>query len=318
MPACAEMADTRLPASAQPIAMGAMAEASAPKQAGREPWLLVFNCQADGLSSALGLLDGGIEVTTLDPERWVQHGEGVMSRLDHYARILIAPRVERRLNLDFGDRANVWRVPHIMFHGYHPDLCYLAESGPLSKGPLGHYHSAIAYAAFRRGLDEAGAVALFREEVYAALGYLDAWHPAREALLEDYRQCGFELEDTFVRWSRSGPFMHTFNHPRIHCLRDLAALILRRAGRHAERSDIIPHDNLTNGPISPVYPEIGRRIGVQGSYQFKPGGQYRLMTLEQYVAASFGVYRQYPAHMPTEPAFVAPIDRTIATLAGFC
>jgi hypothetical protein len=288
------------------------------RSAERESWLLIFNCQADGLSNALGLLDDGIDVTALDPGRWAQQGDLVMSQLDRYARIVVAPRVERGLKLDFGDRANVWRVPHVMFHGYHPDLCYLAESGPLAKGPLAHYHSTIAYAAFRRGLDVPATVALFREDVYAALGYFDAWDAARNTLLEGYRQCGFALEDTFVRWSGAGPFMHTINHPKIQCLRDLASMILRRAGRDGARTTIVPHDNLANGPIFPVYPEVGARTGVQGSYLFKPGGQYRLMTLEQYVTACFQIYHEHPAEVPSVPAFVAPVERAIATLAEFC
>ena len=84
------------------------------------------------------------------------------------------------------------------------------------------------------------------------------------------------------------------------------------------RTAIIPHDNLTHGPIFPVYPEIGARIGVHGSYLFKPGGEYRLITLEQYVAACFQVYRESPAEVPSVPAFMAPIERVIGTLADFC
>lgn len=284
----------------------------------QEPWLLVFDCQVDGLHNCLDLLSNGITIAHYDLEGFRAHADTIMAQLDRFEHILIAPKVEQRLGIAFGNQSNIWRVPHIMFHGYHPDLCYLAETGPLSKGPLGHYHSMIAYAAFRRGINASAAVALFREDVYAALGYFDAWDSARSTLLDDYRRYGFALEDTFARWSAAGPFMHTINHPKIQCLRDLATLILRRAGRDGARTPIVPHDNLAHGPIFPVYPEVGARIGVNGSYLFKPGGGYRLITLEQFVAACFRVYRGHPTELPSFPAFLAPIERTIATLADFC
>ena len=285
---------------------------------GREPWLLIFNCQADGLANSLGLLDPGIEVTHFDPERFAVHRDAVMNQLDRYERILVAPFMERQFNLNFGTRDNVWRVPHLLFFGYHPDLCHISLAGDFFRGPLGHFHSTLAYAAFRNGIDETSAAKLFREEVFAALGYFNAWDAERETLLQAFRHSGFALEDAFARWSSAGPFMHTPNHPKIECLHDIAKIILLRAGREIVQSGIVPHDNLTGGPVFPVYPEIGTRLGVVGNYQFKPGGGYRLMDLENYLAACFRIYREHPAERPSIPGFREQIERAITTLAPFC
>lgn len=59
-------------------------------------------------------------------------------------------------------------------------------------------------------------------------------------------------------------------------------------------------------------------LGVNAINLFKPGGQYRLITLEQYVVACYEVYRESPGEVPSIPAFIAPIERAIATLADFC
>ena len=72
-------------------------------------------------------------------------------------------------------------LPHLWFQGYHPDLCYLAGKGPLSRGAAGPYHSAIAWSAWRAGLDEQQTLALYNANTYEALGYLSAWDGARRS-----------------------------------------------------------------------------------------------------------------------------------------
>src|SRR3546814_17406893 len=55
-------------------------------------------------------------------------------------------------------------------------------------------------------------------------------------------------------------------------------------------SCVLPHDNPLNSAIFPVYPEIGEVYGVSGSYNFKINGEYRFMTLEQMIEASYDLY----------------------------
>ena len=85
--------------------------------------------------------------------------------------------------------------------------------------------------------------------------------------------------------------MYTVNHPRIECIRDVAALVLERLGRKARYLDALPPDNLANGPMVPVFPAVATRLGCEGSKLFKRPGEYRHMTLEQFVAESYDAYR---------------------------
>lgn len=284
----------------------------------RAPWLVIFNCQADGLAHCLSLLDPGIEVTHFDPEKFASHGAALMGRLDRYERILVAPFMEHQFKLDFGARDNVWRVPSFVFFGYHPDLSYVSLTDGLCRGPLGQFHSTLAYAAFRNGIGEVAAAELFREEVFEALGYFAAWDEARDTMLGAFRHHGFSLDGAFARWSATGPFMHTPNHPAIRCLHDLAKTILIRAGRQSATTGIIPHDNLAHGPIFPVYPEIGTRLGVAGHYMFKAGGGYHLMDFDEYLAACFRIFRANPEERPSVTGFKEKIERAIDITARFC
>lgn len=117
------------------------------------------------------------------------------------------------------------------------------------------------------------------------------------------------MRENFVRWSRSGPFMHSVNHPKITVQLDIARMLLSRTGLQIMESGIIPHDNLTNGPVFPLYPEIGARLGVAGSYNFKGGGSYRAKDLKQFVSESFTVYRSAGDEGPDNEAFFPILEK---------
>jgi hypothetical protein len=108
--------------------------------------------------------------------------------------------------------------------------------------------------------------------------------------------------------------MHTPNRPKIECLLDVARIVLARAGLPAAESEHVPIDNLANGPVFPVYPEIAARLGVRGSCLFKEEERCALMDLEQYVAACFDVYRRCDDIEATWPSFRPVIENAIAYL----
>ncbi len=257
----------------------------------RQQWLLVYNCQAPGLGNCLNLMSDAIHVEAYDPVDFRKHAKAVQERMDGFDRVLVAPQFENSLGVDFSGHGQVWRIPTIAFSAYHPDICYLSAAGKPLKGPLGDYHSMIAYAAFRAGFDPHRTASLYHEETYASLGYLGRWDRIRDRLLDGFRAHGFDISQAFIDWSRGGPFMYSLNHPRIHCLHDVARCILARAGLEASYLHALPHDNMANGPIYPVYPEIGARLGVEGNYLFKVGGRYEFLRLEDFIARSFDLYR---------------------------
>ena len=261
------------------------------KPSGRQRWLLVYNCQVMGLANCLNLLCDQIEVEYYDPAGFRASSSALLTRMGEFDRILVAPQFEAELAAHVEVCPAAWVVPTITFDAYHPDICYLMEGEKALKGPMGDYHSLIAYAAFRSGCTMQEARTLYREAVYAELGYLDRWDRARTTLLDAFRHRGFPLEARHVGWSRGEPFMYSVNHPRIHCVRDVARCILDRAGLEAAYAEALPHDNLANAPIFPVYPEIASSLSVSGSYLFKRGGQYSFLRLPEFVEGSFDLYR---------------------------
>jgi len=266
---------------------------SVPLRGVRQRWLLLYNCQVLGLANSLNLLSDEIEVEARDPHAFRREADAIGARLSSFDRVLAAPQLARDAPIDLDRHGTLWQLPTLSFSAYHPDICYLQHDGKALKGPLGDYHSLIAWAAFRSGLDVAATLALYREDVYAQLGYFDRWDAARDAMLGTFAQHGFDLAPHFVQWTRGEAFMYSINHPRIACVRDVARCVLARAGIEAVYDDALPQDNLANGPIFPVYPEIGARLGVQGSLLFKLGGAYRFLRLADYVEASFRLYRDH-------------------------
>lgn len=261
------------------------------KPTGRQRWLLVYNCQVLGLANCLNLSCDEIEVEHYDPTSFRAKSSALLERVGDFDRILVAPHLEAELAGHVQACPDTWVVPTITFDAYHPDMCYLMDSGKVLKGPMGDYHSSIAYAAFCNGFSAQEARLLYRESVFADLGYFDRWDRARSTLLDAFRQRGFPLDARQVEWSRNEPFMYSVNHPRIHCVRDVARSILERAGLEATYTDALPHDNLANGPIFPVYPEIASALSVSGSYLFKRGGHYAFLRLPEFIDASFELYR---------------------------
>ena len=127
------------------------------------------------------------------------------------------------------DRTTV--LPSISFAGYHPDLIYLQERGEILKGPLGDYHSAIAWVSFRQGITPSETVRFYTRGVFfVQAGYLDLWTPAKERMLSTYASAGLPIDDHFYEWTRAGPFMHAINHPKIHAVASVAATALERIG----------------------------------------------------------------------------------------
>ena len=285
------------------------AAAGATSRGRRQNWLLLFNCQAEGLANSLELLGVDLRVESHHPPSFRKLRDDIAARLDEFDRIVVAPRVEPMLGFDLRGRDDVIRVPHVRFHGFHPDLVYMGASSGLAKGAIGEFHSALVYAAFRSGLDEAAAAALFREDVFAELGYLDSWQVCREQLERDFSEQDFDVRESFVRWSRTGAFMHTINHPKIGVLADVARLVLRRAGIEPREAGMVPHDGLAKGPVFPVFPPIGARLGIRGSYLFKQGGGYAVLDLDEYVAASYRIYREAVGAKPANKSFLPVIER---------
>lgn len=258
----------------------------------RAPWLILSNCQANGLGNCLGLGCDGIDVETHDPASFAKHRGAIAGRLERYERVLVARQVARAVGFDtgpLGDR--LVEIPTIHFDGFHPDICDVSDGagGPL-RGPLGNYHSLLAVAGFLLGYDVDRTVGLFSARHFKPLGFMDQWDLAWAKVEARFARCGIPLGPSRSEWSRTGTFMHTVNHPRIHVLWDLARLVAARCGVGFTDDGVLPHDNLATAAVYPVYPDIASALGVQGSTRFKLEGEYQCIGLEEFVSRSFRAY----------------------------
>ena len=257
-------------------------------------WLLVYNCLHVGLGNCLGLLARDLHVDVLDFASFERRFEEFRDTLDRYDRIVTAPHFVANACVDFNTVAPVSQVPLTAFEAYHPDLCYIFVDGQVLRGPMFDYHSKIITAAYRRGLPESAVKALFTAANYERFGYFGLWNACKALYLGSYAALGLDLSARFPTWSREGAFMHSVNHPTIRVVADIARALLAQDGIEPAHTEFLPHDNLKNAPVWPVYPELAEALGVAGSMLFKVHNEYRLLDLDEFIAGSYALLGQYP------------------------
>ena len=256
-----------------------------------ERWVVISNCQTLGLANCLQLQNPNAVVEACDFWTFKSGAEQWSHQLAAYDCIFLNDEILALGLVDFSRFACVVRVPPIVFSGYHPDLCYVSRGDDQVQTPLNDYHSIIALAAFKKGLSEADTLALYNMRTFEAAGYLPFWHSERINLLAYFRDYGYEMSHAFRRWTMRDGFMYGINHPKIECLYDLSLAATVKVGHTPVDGPFLPHDNLRNGQVFPIYNELAETCGIEGSYLFKAAGHYRLLTLAQFIAGSFDAYR---------------------------
>jgi hypothetical protein len=172
-----------------------------------------------------------------------------------------------KLREKYGATKRVVFVPTTIFTGLHPDLTHVDYQGDVLNTPMGTMHSVIAIAAYTMGINPYQTARLFNAATYEKLGYMNSFQTAAERLIEQLEFYGYNIVPHLDRWLLSGAFMHTANHPRIDVLSSLATLA-------AIKAELIPPDTMPPEGLTdylgthercPVYPEIAKGIGFDGS-----------------------------------------------------
>lgn len=275
----------------------------------RAKLLVIFNCQAEGLATCLEIA-GDIRVDGYTHIDFEKRKTAILARLDRYQLVIVAPFVEKYCGIKFPQSDKIMRVPVFNFGGYHPDHCNLSVPG----GPLKGNFSMLSFAAFRLGIPLARAMDCFNAGMYTQMGYFDFWETSRKGFIACFKKAGFDLSRDFVEWSRHGPAAYIPAHPKIACLRDMARRILEKRGLPSHETDFLPQDNLARGANFPVYPEIGSRVGVQGSYLFKAPDSYRMLQLDEFVTESYAFFRDTPG-LEASPPFARRYDHAFRVLS---
>lgn len=291
---------------------------------------VVGNCQAALIADALAAFHPGAEVVrhNIGDARVIAGADAIAASLPDYDRVFAHPIFDPRLGALRKDallavRPDTILVPAVLFGGFQPDCIYVRdETGPLPL-PLNVYHSAIAAAGFAAGLDVARTVRLFGALTYARLGYFDEYGTERRKLVAGLARQGLDVADRIGAWQRTGAFMFTINHPRAAPVTDIVRLILRARGEatpdHDDLADIVG-ERLWHHPVFPVYPEIGRRIGVPGHTLFRsdvgPHSVSAPMDLQMFVERSFEVYETHRDRLLAAAPKTPKVAAVLALLVG--
>lgn len=214
-------------------------------------------------------------------------------------------KIKEMIGSSGGPDAPLITAPRLYFPGFHPDMATPSKAaGKCPNLPLGTANSAILLAAWSEGFGPDEAITLFRDEVYEALGYYEAFDAATELLVRECGLFGVDVRPLMGAWKR--PFFHVPLHPKIEVLNDVALALLHNAGIETSGSAPPVADGLSINVIWPVYPEIGERLGVEGSYIFRPNCEgaedgMRSLTLEQFIERTFAGYHRAPPDLSQFP-----------------
>ena len=272
--------------------------------------LLLGNCQARGLARLMRAMIGDAETTAIellpaavkriesrDPELVKLITESDLIFVHHDG---VTPQIlEKSYSAHF---SKVRLIPKISFAAFHPDMDYVEDShGCHILGPLGAYHSSIAFFCWKHKLTKTETLKLFCEKTYKTLGYFDYWALAKKVLLTEGEFTGISLERLVQKWEQRGSWMYSLNHPKLFALVDIAKALLEREG-----IEILPgveefvDDEMSTENVWPIYPEIAKKLGLDGHYLFKRATPSVLrdmpvpmMTLEQFIDESFKAYSKY-------------------------
>jgi hypothetical protein len=257
-----------------------------------ERWLLISNCQTWGLAMSFQMMNENFHVDPVDIWAYRADKKTYDEKMGEYFRVIVSSEFKNSDEIDTTNARHLTYIPSINFSAFHPDITYAGSLKGMIRGVLGDYHSLLVIAAHKQGLSVEDAVALFRGDVFERCGYMDYWEPQRRQLLNAFAEEGIDVSASLRKWSRGRAFMHTVNHPKVHCLYDVARLYMENFGVPIQDAGM-PADHLLNGPCWPVYPEIGEALGVRGGYRFQLMGAYRHIGLEAFVRQSYEAYDQH-------------------------
>jgi len=276
--------------------------------------LVVSNCQTLGLANCLSLHCDNARVEACDMWTFRKKSKYWLGRIREFDLIFGSQGPELDGIIDFTQQPKTHLIPGFHMECYHKDLTYCWQGETRVKTPLDDYHSKICLTAYLLGASVQSTVKMFDGETYRALGYLSNWERDRDSFIAMYGAYGLDVRGTFLEWARKGMIPHSVNHPTIAMLSDLARLMAKKAGLTLLDHALLPHDNLANGPIFPVYPEIAIERGLStGSYRFKAVNQYITLSLGEFVRQSF---ERYLKLSPQDPRFARLDERAVAYLAS--
>ncbi|WNC11777.1 GSCFA domain-containing protein [Pseudomonas coleopterorum] len=209
------------------------------------------------------------------------------------------PILKKLLEVYSNYEAKIRLIPNIYYPTYQPDITYVQNQAGNIKGPMGEYHSALIFFAWKQGFNLNQTSNLFTYDVFAHVGYFEHIKSSNHLLLENGAAAALSLNNLLEKWRSQGCFMHSMNHPKLSVLADVARAVLSREGMsYIPGVEQYLEDPLALHPCWPVYPEIAETYGIEGSYFFKQmtdrsSPKPKLIGLEEFILRSFEAYDAY-------------------------
>lgn len=226
------------------------------------------HCQTAGIAAALNLLLPGDAVRGLQLDTSGGGGPELLDAVRN-ADVWIHAAPESFLQEHGLARPGLQclGLPLVFFNAFHPDVCPLRQISTGKEYLEPGYHSVIAAWAWQHGLLPHEVAPLFNTPTFAALGYFDRWQASVAYQRRLFEDAGWaqEFPRFFLEIQRTGCFMHSINHPRVHVLVRLAKMLASHlgAGDEAWERDVVVHDNLTI-VTWPLYPPVADCLGLGG------------------------------------------------------
>lgn len=274
--------------------------------------VVMSNCQTGGLHAALAAMLPDDHVTSL---AWLGvEPPGLRTLLadaDVWVCSIPRPQAEA-IAAEAGVAPRIIVVPTIWFPAFHPDQTpILLRRGGELEGAVGPYHSKICVWGWTHGFDDEAVLSCFRPDVFAALGYFEAWAPATAELRGIFEPTDVDFARWFLPLGRRGAFMLTNNHPRLDALVQLARLVAEQLDADPELvrygwEQVLPDGLLASSVVWPLYPSVADVVDLPGAYVWRLASG-ELIDLPTFVTRSLASYASLdPADLDTDHLEVDP------------
>jgi hypothetical protein len=261
--------------------------------------VIIGNCQGSGIASALRILIPDFNIKSFNVSEL-----GDTAKIDNIkesllnAQYIIGLDNYKESYFDFCKNQNVifYKLPFFTFSAFHPDQATLVNNGEILRLSSGNtYQSLIIFYCYLNGVKIEDVSNFFADHYFTKLGYYDLWN--REVLRQtnELSSYGIKNDNFFRGLGRKGNFMHTYNHPKIIVLCEIAKLFAEKilGMRVNYPSNIFESvvDQLSFTGIWPVYPEIASRYGLEGSYIWRLGDT-PIVGLNKFIEYSYSEYEK--------------------------
>lgn len=280
---------------------------------------LVGNCQMFTVANCLAAMLPDVKVHYASPTP-IKYGHKTVAESVGKPDILLIQDVVKGLMREeiISRGSQIVRLPKLEFGGFHPDLVHAYHDGSHVHSLGMSENSAIVLYCWINGLTVDETVALFRADVFKAMGYLDSWD--RHVRLFNSRETDIDLSH-LLRKDRC--FMLSLSHPKLEFCAGVARAVCQHAGFVPVINQVenVLVDPYVGQAVMPVYPEVGAALGIPGEYAFKVGPELvrpnevvGIYSLRDFVEAAFAGYDALDPQLISSPAFE---DRQFLSIREF-